>query len=168
MLRNLTTVNGSSIVWHLRQSLNHSPVVGLAMMLLVASSGCQEETKGGPRVDVRPVMGKLLVDGKPVEGIAISFTRTSDRGVDFAVPNPEGMTDKEGEIKATTYLWEDGCPPGDYTLTFQWTSIDRMSGNTSGDKFKGKFNVKEKSEHKVSIPKGNGSFDLGTIEIKTR
>jgi hypothetical protein len=140
----------------------------LLPLVMVMGSGCKEELKGGPRVDVVPVTGKLLVDGKPVEGIAISFTCTSDRGVNFAVPNPEGITDKDGVISATTYLIGDGCPPGDYTLTFQWTSVNPLTGSTGGDKFKGKFTNMEKSQHKVTIPKSNKPHDLGTIELSTK
>jgi hypothetical protein len=138
------------------------------LLLVVFAGGCKEELKGGPRVDVVPVTGKLLVDGQPQEGIWVFFTRTSDRGVDFAVPNPEGITDKDGVISATTYLIADGCPPGDYTLTFQAATLNPLTGSSGGDKFKGKFMNKEKSEHKVTIPKSDEPFDLGTIEISTK
>jgi hypothetical protein len=124
--------------------------------------------KGGPRVEVVPVTGKVLVDGKPEEGICISFTRTSPRGVDFAVPNPEGITDKDGVVSATTYLIGDGCPPGEYTLTFQWATLNPLTGSTGGDKFKGKFMDREQSHHKVTIPQADKTVDLGTIELTTK
>ena len=136
--------------------------------LLFVGSGCKEEMKGGPRVKVVPVTGKLLVNGKPQEGVFITFNRTSDRGVDFAVPNPEGATDKEGVISVTTYYIGDGSPPGDYTLTLQWSTRNELTGNYGGDKFKGKFTNKEKSEHKVTIPKQDKIFDMGTIELTTK
>lgn len=140
----------------------------MLLLLLSASSGCKEETKGGPRVKVVPVTGKLLVDRKPQEGIFITFHRTSERGVDFAVPNPEGTTDKDGVIAATTYLIGDGCPAGDYTLTFLWSTRNELTGNYGGDKFKGKLSNKEKSGHKVTIPKQSELFDIGTINISTK
>ena len=148
--------------------LSHWCSAVILLSLLLAGSGCKEEMKGGPRVEVVPVTGKLLVDGKPLEGICISFTRTSDRGVNFAVPNPEGVTDKDGVISATTYLIADGCPPGDYALTFQWATLNPLTGSTGGDKFRGKFMDKAKSKHKVTIPESDKPFDLGTIELVTK
>jgi hypothetical protein len=140
------------------------------MLAFVVAGGCQEEPMGGPRVPVVPVTGRVLVDGKPEENIAVLFLRTSEKGVEFPVPEPEGITDKQGVIKVGTYYAEDGAAPGEYKLCFLWLAMNRFTGEMSGDKFRGKYDGKDRSRHTVTIPEeaGDDPHDIGTFELSTK
>ena len=144
------------------------------LVVTVASwcSGCgEEEMKGGPRVEVVPVTGKVLVDGKPVKGVVVDFYRVGVPGVDFAVPQPQGITDENGNLTLSTYLSGDGGAPGEYKLVFQLgTSMNPISGDVTGDAFRGKYRDPRKSKFKATISEeaGDEPHDIGTFELTTK
>jgi 5-hydroxyisourate hydrolase-like protein (transthyretin family) len=135
-------------------------------------SGCgEEEMKGGPRVEVVPVTGKVLVDGKPGKGVVVDFYRVGVSGVDFAVPQPQGVTDENGNLTLSTYLSGDGGAPGEYKLVFQLgTAMNPISGEVTGDAFRGKYSDPRKSKHKATIPEeaGDEPHNIGTFELTTK
>jgi len=133
--------------------------------LILCTGGCNQEVgqqpMGGPRVETVPVTGTVLVDNKPVDGIAVLFLRVSEKGVDFPVPEPEGITDENGMIQVSTYSTGDGGVPGVYKVCFVW--------NLGNDRFRGKYDKKEKSKFTVTIPDEaiDGPFDVGTFELSS-
>ena len=148
----------------------------LLVVFVVSSSGCTEKQKGGPRLDVTPLKGKVLVDGKPEENIGVLFLRVSGTakgsGVDFSVPEPEGITDIDGNITVNTYRTGDGGTPGEYKLCFVWLEEGRglSAGELRGDKFRGKYDGKDRSQFTVKIPgvtSDDEPYDMGTFELTT-
>lgn len=143
----------------------------LTVAFVFCCSGCgEEELKGGPRVEVVPVTGKVLVDGKPAKGVIVDFYRVGVAGVDFAVPNPQGITDENGVMTLSTYMSGDGGAPGEYNLVFEMGNQENpITGEVTGDAFKGKYRDPRKSEHQVTIPEAVGEepYDIGTIELST-
>lgn len=88
----------------------------LLALVLGAFPGCQ---KASPQFESRstfPVEGKLLIRGKPVQGVQVFFhpRDATQRG------KPRGVTDAEGKFQLRTYRDGDGAPPGDYTVTVYW------------------------------------------------
>jgi hypothetical protein len=76
----------------------------LAPVLLVAAFGC-----GGNKPI--PVNGVVKLDGKPVEGAAVTFIPETGK-----TPNASGMSDKDGTFRLTTLKPNDGAYPGSYKV----------------------------------------------------
>lgn len=71
--------------------------VAIAASLVLAGCGSSEGYK------LAPVSGKVQVDGKPVEGLRISFEPIG--GADRPYPGPDsiGITDKDGRFTLATF-----------------------------------------------------------------
>jgi hypothetical protein len=85
--------------------------------LASATSGCGGS---GPTVPVYPTTGRVLFQGKPLEGIQVAFVPVSD-GQGKAVPVPVATTDQDGKFQLATAVGAegqpiDGAPAGDYAV----------------------------------------------------
>ncbi len=137
--------------------------LSLIMAISAACSGCGAAPLG--RVETFPVTGTLLVDGEPVEAIAVRCVRLSDA----AKTNPidsQCFTMKDGTFKIGTYEANDGVPEGEYVLTFQWGEWNVFSRAYEGDKLNERYRDPAKSTVKVTVVKGKPT-DLGKIAITT-
>ncbi|NJO24457.1 MAG: hypothetical protein HC868_18030, partial [Sphingomonadales bacterium] len=67
----------------------------------------------GPKL--HPVSGKLLFDGKPIEGATLVFHPVG--GGDL---KPSGTTKADGSFTLSTYPHGDGAPAGDYVVLVTW------------------------------------------------
>ena len=83
-------------------------VAWLTMVLCTVAAGCGQ----GDRPKVVPVRGKVLLDGKPVEGAQVTFHPTA-----AAPRNAGGTTNANGEFTLTTFDTGDGAIPGEYIVT---------------------------------------------------
>ncbi|QDV70147.1 hypothetical protein Poly24_38660 [Rosistilla carotiformis] len=84
----------------------------VASMLVLLAAGCDG---GPPLADVYPASGRVLLDGKPVEGVSVSLlpeAGVSGRG-GFA------LTDANGAFTVTSVEGQDGVQPGKYKVLFQ-------------------------------------------------
>lgn len=133
----------------------------LALLLIV---GCGGEQVGVTRVKTVPVSGKVLIDGSPVEHIAIRAKR-SDGQMSDAIVGSNAYTGADGTFVISTYERGDGVPPGEYKLTFQWGKYNLFNGQYSGDKFEGKYSDVETSEFAISVV--DEAIDMGTIALTT-
>jgi hypothetical protein len=146
-----------------------------AVTLVFCGSGCSEKQLGGPRLEVIPVTGIVHVDGKPAEGVVVDFLGIKRPGVDFSVPNPQGVTDKNGVLTLSTYVTGDGGVPGEYTLLFYFYGksgrTDPITGEEiiGGDRFRGKYGNANTSKFTVTIPEeaGDEPHNIGTFELTT-
>ncbi len=137
--------------------------LALVIALCVICCSCKESVQ---RKATYPVTGIVLVDGQPVEQIAIRCI--SKTGMDKADPTESScFTDKEGKFKIATYQQDDGVPVGSYVLTFQWGERNLFSGQYSGDKFNGKYSDPATSQFGFDVKEGVPT-DLGTIELSTK
>jgi len=68
-------------------------VAGVAWSLLLLTSGC-----GG--VEAVPVSGTVMVDGVPLEGVALNFTPIAAEGAEG--PGSSGVTDAQGHFSLKT------------------------------------------------------------------
>ena len=86
------------------------PILLLASIVLFLG-GCGADDPYGAVV----VKGTVTVDGKPMDGITISFNPVSGDGM-----NAGGMTDKQGRFVLTTggAPFGTGAVPGEYNVTF--------------------------------------------------
>jgi hypothetical protein len=94
-----------------------SRLVFAALLLGVAVTiGCQ---RASPQFESRPtfpVEGKVLVRGKPAEGVQV-FLHPRDASQQG---KPRGTTDAEGRFQLRTYHDGDGAPAGEYAVTLYW------------------------------------------------
>ena len=109
-----------------------------------------------------PVSGTVLVKGKAVAGVKVSFHAQFKMGAyNFT---PFGTTDKDGRFTVTTKTANDGAPPGDYLLTFEklQAGADARGQDIDVDVWKGKYGDPARGE-KVTVASGDnvlGPFQL--------
>jgi hypothetical protein len=142
-----------------------TPVVVAAVVAAAFLQGCGEKKPDGPRVPTFPVVGQLLVDGKPPDFLAVNLEPQFDKpGV---IPASAAFTDKDGKFAVSTFETGDGAPPGKYKLTFQWGQINLLNGQYGGpDKLKGRYKKVADSKHEVTVT--DQKIDLGKIELTTK
>ncbi len=135
----------------------------LVLSLLLVCCSCGDRIKEKP---LFPVIGKVLVDNKPVGQLAIRCI--SATGIDQNDPTTSAtFTQEDGSFSISTYRSGDGVPEGDYSLTFQWGERNLMNMSYSGDKFNGKYSDPNASTIKFTVKPGVPT-DLGTIELTTK
>lgn len=80
----------------------------------LAAVGCSQ-TAPQP-VEVHPVSGQILYDGKPAAGVRVTFVPI-DAPSPPRVPNyPHAVTDAEGKFRLTTAAPDDGAAAGGYQI----------------------------------------------------
>jgi hypothetical protein len=132
------------------------------MLLISIGVGCGD---GLNRKAVFPVTGRILVDGEPVDQLAIKCFSTG--GIDKEDPTISStFTDAQGNFKISTYEEGDGVPEGEYILTVRWGQLNAFSMSYDGDKFDGKYD-QENSNIKFTVTAGQPT-DLGEIELTTK
>ncbi len=135
-------------------------VLILALVPLCVACGEPDNRKA-----VFPVTGVVLVDGKPVDQLAIRCESVG--GIDKANPTISSTyTDATGRFEIATYKKGDGVPEGDYVLTVRWGKLNALTMSYDGDKFKGKYSA-EKTPIKFTVKSGEPT-DLGTIELSVK
>lgn len=119
-------------------------VVLLACVALLCAS-CGSAAQGPERKPVVKVSGKVLVDGKPVKGISVSFHPVLSAG---GAANTESgaQTDENGKFQMMTYTPGDGVPKGDYAVTFELTTRP-----SDPDRLNNLYNDPKTSEFKVTV-----------------
>ena len=70
------------------------------------------------------VTGKIIYQGKPVEGAQVTFHNTSEAGGRSA----SGRTAADGTFSLTTFKTGDGAVPGNYIVT-----VSKVEGGASDD-----------------------------------
>lgn len=136
------------------------PAVFTALALVAGSC-----SSGPTQKPTFPVTGVVLVDGKPAADLQVTLHNV--QGMDSEAPtHTAGRTDQDGKFAVSTYSDGDGAPAGEYTLTFVWNQLNRMSMSYEGDKLKGKYEDPQGSQFKVTVKPGK-PVDMGRIELST-
>jgi hypothetical protein len=65
---------------------------------------------------VYPVKGKVLLDGKPANGVLLAFFPTAKTAGDI---RPNATSGKDGSFALTTRAKNDGAPAGEYAVVAQ-------------------------------------------------
>ncbi len=98
----------------------------LAALALATFSGCGGT---GSTVPLHSTTGQVLLQGKPVEGVQVTFHSVAGAGKDTTTPVPFARTDKDGKFQITTAVGPDGqalngAPAGDYLVTLVLSRSD--------------------------------------------
>lgn len=90
----------------------------LTAICLGLAGGC------GPHADLanlprplQPVSGRVLMDGKTLAGVVLSFLPSAEGG-SLSI----GETDADGRYRLS-YVGMPGCPPGDYDVVFSYKTL---------------------------------------------
>lgn len=133
--------------------------LGLINLLLIGCSG--GEPQGGPRFETNAVAGIVHIDGQPADLVEVTCYPSADS---TSVKYPlSAMTSADGAFSLTTYESGDGLPEGTYTLTFKWMEPALVPK----DKLKGAYADPSKSQHKITVVKGQETV-VGTIELSSK
>ena len=142
----------------------------LVFISLCMIVGCSQREEN--RVAVYPVVGKLLVAGKPAQRAEITLHPLSSEGkVDTTTPaakviRPFAIVESDGVFRPTTFKQGDGAPAGDYAITVRWPSytVDAGEEIAGPDQLKGQYGDRNKPVRKVSIKPAEN--ELPTIDLK--
>jgi hypothetical protein len=131
----------------------------LSLLAVAALTGCGG--RGLPAPTSHPVKGTVLVKGKPVAGVRVTFHPQFDIG--SIKYTPVGLTGKDGTFTVTTATTGDGAPSGAYAVTFEFPRIESDRKNagieTEVDAWKGKYADPAKSKWTATIQKGDNNLD---------
>ncbi len=120
-------------------------VVSLLMVL-----GCGKEKPKG-RIEVFPVRGSVLYQGKPAVGSEIAFHPISESSAKAICPC--GTVDSDGHFTLSTYGGGDGAPAGEYTVTIIWPGLPpkNMPDEPGADRLNGRYNNPNRPAWRIQI-----------------
>jgi hypothetical protein len=138
--------------------------IPLILVLLSAVYGCSKPAAN--RIATFPVTGSVLVDGEPVEGLAVFCTNVA--GLDKQHPTQSScFTKKDGSFEIGTYESKDGVPEGEYALTFRWGAWNLLSHSYEGDKLDGRYSDPKAPFTSFTVKQGQPT-KLGEIKLSTK
>jgi len=119
---------------------------------------------------VTPVSGRVTVDGQPAADCMVYLYRTFDDDRPHRV-SPLAVCAADGSFKVTSYLTDDGAPPGEYVIGFEWRERSGVLGNQydGADRLGGAYANKDL---KAATPPfrfqvGTAPLALPAFELKT-
>ncbi len=102
--------------------------LGLAPLFALLVCGCGGD--GVPMQKVYKTTGRVLLDGKPAEGVDVRFIPVDKTNFKME-ETPLGHTDAEGKFTLTTYNSGDGAPAGEYMVAVAYP--DQLPVNAEDD-----------------------------------
>ncbi|MCS7271466.1 MAG: hypothetical protein NZ703_10300 [Gemmataceae bacterium] len=123
----------------------------LTMTVGLAGLNCSPQLRSPQTV---PVSGTVLVKGKPLAGVRITFHPVTEAA---ATPfTPAGLTGPDGRFTLSTARPGDGAPPGEYKVTFELLQVshDALGRETEVDLWRGKYARLESAPTVVITPQG--------------
>lgn len=132
-------------------------LVALLVIALFVSilSGCAEK-----RIEVFPVSGKIVYQGKPPVGATVVLHPVNALDSDFA---PTGTVKDDGSFAITSYDPDDGAPLGDYIATIEWYRYDKNLGGVGPNVLPRKYANWKSSPVKLSVSNGPNQVQPITI-----
>jgi hypothetical protein len=135
---------------------------------LLAVAGC-----GGGQIATYPVVGTVLVDGRPAEGAMVIFVPTSTEP-EAERKRPFGIANAEGKFGLMTFEQDDGAPAGEYKVLVQWPAPGRPTdeqrggrrGAVGADRLQGRYFNLEKTTLTATVEEQ--SNELPPFELKSR
>jgi hypothetical protein len=118
-----------------------------------------------PRSEAFPVVGRVLVNGKPASRAEITFHPLSSSGKQVS---PFAIAGEDGTFRPSTHLANDGAPLGEYAVTVVWPKILKGVGGEEDrgpDQLRDRFRDPQRPAAKVTIAAGDNA--LPPIELKT-
>jgi hypothetical protein len=141
-----------------------APLV-LAALVALCCCSCQ----GGRKF--YPVKGKVLVDGKPAEGVTVVF---HPREPSDPPMSPYAIVAADGSFALQSWLVDErvlkpGAPAGEYQVTCVWYPPDlekHLGAATLPDRLHGRYADKEKSGLQATVAESD--TELPPFELQAR
>src|SRR5262249_37839698 len=113
---------------------------------------------------VYPVKGRILVNGKPEEGVSVGFHSLDDPN--DALVRPQGTTDADGWFTVNTYKRNDGLPAGSFAVNMLWLPKNFQGDVESANKLQARYANPETSGFKVEIIEGENVLPVMDVQKK--
>ena len=139
-------------------------VLSLILPTLWICGGCGQPQSD--RKETYPVRGDVLVDGEPVENLAVICILLSEADKEHPTQS-QCFTQKDGSFEIGTYESKDGVPAGEYALTFRWGAWNLLSHSYEGDKLNDRYTDPKKTAAKFTVKEGEPT-ELGEINLTTK
>lgn len=136
----------------------------LVLLPSISLLGCGRDES--PKLEVFPVVGRVLVNGKPASRAEITFHPLSSPGERVT---PFAIAGEDGVFRLSTRLANDGAPAGEYAVTVAWPKIVKGVGGEEDrgpDQLRDRFRDPQRPAAKVTIAAGENA--LPPIELKVR
>lgn len=137
----------------------------MSLFALGGIIGCAEKPVAEVVPPLEPVTGKVTLDGKPAEGVAVTFFPIGNN-----TGNPaSGSTDASGSFTLTYRSGTAGIPAGDYVALFsKLTKPDGSpipAGMTAADamaveQLPERYRATDNTQNMITVPKGGKTFDF--------
>ena len=141
----------------------YRPLLSVAILLLIQGCGSPDEIVELPPTS--PVTGQVSLDGKPVEGIVVTFIPTGDtKGIECV-----GQTDETGEYTPKQIRGSEGVPPGTYKVVFSRlmrggkpiaAEEDPGSGGIAVESLPEKYSNPATTKETATVAEDGGRFDF--------
>lgn len=131
-----------------------------SLLAVITLVGCNWEP---PRLNVYPVSGSLLVDGRPADQALVYFHRT-----DGGQTKPFAKVAADGTFRPGTYTATDGLPAGEYALTVQWPTVKVVEGEErlGPDQLAGRYSDPQKPVATIRVSAGENV--IPPLDLKRR
>ncbi|HEX4613892.1 MAG TPA: carboxypeptidase-like regulatory domain-containing protein [Urbifossiella sp.] len=110
-----------------------------------------------------PLAGKVTVNGRPAARAKVFFTPLAPG----ASVLPSAETGPDGAFRVSTFLPDDGLPPGEYAVTVLWPTY-KSGGDQEvegPDRLGGRYNDPRNPALKVTVREGQS--DLPPLDLRT-
>lgn len=119
------------------------------LVLILALAGC------GPKRDpnwkvVVPARGKVTFQGQAAVGARLTFHPVTN---EKNAIRPQATVKDDGTFQVTTYVTNDGGPPGEYIVTIVWPDTTQNLRGENDDSDSERF--ADKLEGKYVVPTGS-------------
>lgn len=138
-------------------------LVLLAAGLFLLPTACGRKNHWKP---VYPVTGKLLCQGKPASRAILILHPVDDR--EARPLRPAANVAADGSFHVSTYVKDDGAPPGEYAVTVTWPMAAENAppeDNEGPDWLQGRCNDPKTSPWRIRVEKQPG--DAGTFDLSS-
>ena len=136
--------------------------IGFVSVLVLALS--LTACTNSDRKPVFPVQGKVIYRGKPATGARVIFHPQDEDGPQS--PRPSADVQPDGSFRLSTYVSQDGAPPGRYAVTIFWPSATRIvdTENAGPDQLQGRYSNHKTTPIRVEIMAGANVLETFKLE----
>jgi hypothetical protein len=106
----------------IRENRVATAIATAVLALAALAGGCSRQA---PTVEVHPVTGQVIYNGKPAAGAHVVFHPKVQQ---IAHPIPSAKVDPQGNFSLTTYSSQDGAPVGEYSVTVELRPVVTKDG----------------------------------------
>jgi hypothetical protein len=138
-------------------------VSSMALLTVGVLVGCGSGVKPEVVPPLHPVSGKVTLDGKPIDKVAVTFVPAENNKGNGG----SGSTDAEGRFNLKYRNGEDGIPAGDYIMVCTKLTMPDGSpipeGQTAADvmavdQIPERYRKVDNPRNAVSVPEGGKEF----------